>query len=147
MPLGVLALASSEHPSLEHSNESRLCPGCSLGIVAMKNDTSSVNRQPRLHGTTPISLSSEVTCSACRVLCNYTSSSVQTTHLIYLAAFAIVFRALPFLNHSIWPALKVCESSQSHSFPSWGCTFIVMGFPTASSVAMMSTLSSGLILS
>lgn len=60
---------------------------------------------------------------------------------------AMVFSALPSLNHLSWPSLKVCESSQSQVLPSLVCTLMVMGLPTASSVARMSTLSSGLILS
>ena len=64
------------------------------------------------------------------------------------ADLAIVFRALPFLNHSVWLSLNVCSSWTSNSLPpSAGCTFIVIGLPTANSVHMRSILSSGLILS
>lgn len=59
--------------------------------------------------------------------------------IIYLLALAMVFRALPFLNHSIWPALKVWDSLISNGLPSLGLTTMVMGLPGSSSVALMST--------
>lgn len=40
--------------------------------------------------------------------------------LSYLLAFAMVLRALPFLNHSICGALKVWESSISKASPFFG---------------------------
>lgn len=75
--------------------------------------------------------------------------SKKKKNLIFAQAcfFAIVFKALPSLNHSNWGSLKVCDSFVSHDFPFLGCTLSVTGLPTASSVQRRSTLSSGLILS
>ena len=63
------------------------------------------------------------------------------------AVLAIVFNALPSLNHEIWLSLKVWFNFASQALPSLGWTLSVKGLPTASSVHMTSTLSSGLILS
>ncbi len=63
------------------------------------------------------------------------------------AVLAIVFNALPSLNHEIWGSLKVWFNFASQVLPSLGWTLSVKGLPTASSVHMTSTLSSGLILS
>lgn len=63
------------------------------------------------------------------------------------ACLAMVFNALPSLNHAIWLSLKVCCSDASHTLPSLGWTLNVKGSPTANCVHMTSTLSSGLILS
>ena len=63
------------------------------------------------------------------------------------ACLAMVFNALPSLNHAIWLSLNVCCSVASHTLPSLGCTLNVKGLPTANCVHMTSTLSSGLILS
>ena len=58
----------------------------------------------------------------------------------FWAALAIVLRALPFLNHSIWASLKGWERGTSKALlPSLGWTTIVMGLPTASSVERIST--------
>lgn len=77
------------------------------------------------------------------------TQSIAKKKLIFAQAcfFAIVFKALPSLNHSNWGSLKVCDSFVSHDFPFLGCTLSVTGLPTASSVQRRSTLSSGLILS
>lgn len=68
------------------------------------------------------------------------SDTIVQSFLIYLAWFlAMVFRALPFLNHSIWPALKVWASLRSNGLPSLGLTVRVTSLPGASSVHLMST--------
>lgn len=71
--------------------------------------------------------------------CRLHSLSRVVFYIIHLLALAMVFRALPFLNHSIWPALKVWDSLTSKGLPSLGLTTMVMGLPGASSVALIST--------